>query len=184
MATTLDILVVPTYNKNTLAIMDNSSYDIAVVNPTITITMPNFDPVDLVFTENTTNVFNSEDLGLTASGEDLIALPDGVYTFNYHIDPTATYYVEKNFMRTEKIQETFDKAFMKLDIMDCDRAIKKQSMVDLNTVWFFIQASIAAANNCAIYEANSLYTEAAKLLNIFIKNNCGCSDNNYLTNFV
>ena len=183
MATTLDILVVPTYNKTTLAILDNSTYDIPIVNPTISVTMPTFDPVDIVFAENTTNVFDSEDLGLTGVGEDLIALPDGVYKFNYHIDPEATYYVEKYFMRTEQIQETFDAAFMKLDMMECDKAIKKQAKVDLNTIYFFIQGAIAAANNCAIYESTKLYVQAAKMLNSFLKNNCGCSGSNYVINF-
>jgi hypothetical protein len=72
---------------------------------------------------------------------------------------------------------------MQLDMMECDRAIKKQSKIDLSTVYFFIQASMAAANNCAVYEANTLYSQASKLLTSFIKNNCGCTSNNYLTSF-
>ena len=84
-------------------------------------------------------------------------------------------------MRVDRLQEKFDEAFMKLDMMECDRSIKAQSKVELTTVSFFINGAIAAANNCAIVEANKLYTQADKMLNNFIKKNCGCSGNNYPT---
>lgn len=86
-------------------------------------------------------------------------------------------------MRIEKIQEKFDAAFMKLDMMECDRAIKTQSKIDLNTISFFIQGSVSAANNCAIDESNKLYITANTMLNNFIRSNCGCSGNNYLISF-
>jgi hypothetical protein len=86
-------------------------------------------------------------------------------------------------MRVEKLQEKFDEAFMKLDMMECDRAIKTQQKVNLTSIYFFIQGSIAAANNCAIDEANRLYDQANRMLNNFIKNNCYCSGNNYVVNF-
>jgi hypothetical protein len=86
-------------------------------------------------------------------------------------------------MRVEQIQEKFDGAFMKLDMMECDRAIKTQAKVDLNSIYFFIQGAIAAANNCADVEAIKLYNQADMMLNNFIKNNCGCSGTNYVINF-
>ena len=87
-------------------------------------------------------------------------------------------------MRVEQIQETFDEAFMKLDMMECDLAIKQQQKVELNSIYYFIQGSIAAANNCAVDTANKLYTQASKMLSNFIKNNCGCSGSNYFNSFV
>jgi hypothetical protein len=86
-------------------------------------------------------------------------------------------------MRTAKIQEKFDSAFMKLDMMECDSAIRMQSKVTLNTIYYLIQGSIAAANNSAIDTANKLYAQADKMLDNFIKTNCGCSGNNYVNNF-
>ena len=86
-------------------------------------------------------------------------------------------------MRVEKLQEKFDGAFMKLDMMECDRAIKTQAKVDLTSIYFFIQGSIAAANNCAIQEATKLYNQADRMLDNFLKNSCGCSGNNYVINF-
>lgn len=182
----LDILVVPTYNTLTLGIADASTYPTnppVVSSPTITITVPSLGEVSLPFNVNDFNIFTSASLGLTTIGEPLLPLPDGVYYFKYTVAPAYENFVQKSFMRTEQIQEKFDKAFMKLDMMECDRAISTQAKVDLNSIYFFIQGSIAAANNCAVDEANKLYVQADKMLNNFLRNNCGCSGNNYVVNF-
>ncbi len=144
-----------------------------------------FPSVDIPFIPEDFNVLNSLILELTAADEDLVPIPDGIYTLTYSIAPSYVVgnFVVKTFMRTNKIQEKFDEAFMKLDMMECDKAIRKQSIVDLNTIYFFIQGAISAANNCAVQEANKLYNQAQKMLNNFIKNNCGCSGTNYITNF-
>jgi hypothetical protein len=67
--------------------------------------------------------------------------------------------------------------------MECDLAISTQQKVELNSIYFFIQGAIAAANNCAVATANKLYNQATKMLNNFSKNGCNCSGNNYVTNF-
>jgi hypothetical protein len=183
----LDLLVIPTYSKLTLGIADNSTYPTGVGAPTIqgatiVIGVPNFGNVTLPFNINSFNVFNSATLGLSAAGTSC-PIPDGVYTLNYSIYPNYLNYVNKSFIRTEILQESFDAAFMQLDMMECDMAIKKQDKVDLSTIYFFIQGAIAAANNCAIAESNKLYNQASKMLNNFMKNGCRCYGNNYLTNF-
>lgn len=183
MATTLDILVINTYNTETLGIADNSVYDIAISAPTIDITVPGEPVLALPFTPNDFNVFNSTSLGLTTVGDPLAPLPDGVYFLKYSIAPSTTYFVEKSIMRTALIQEKFDNAFMKLDMMECDSAIKTQSKVTLNSIYYLIQGSIAAANNAAVDTANKLYAQANRMLDNFIKTNCGCSGNNYVNNF-
>lgn len=183
MATTLDILVIPTYNVQTIGIADASTYDSTPVAATIEFTMPGFLPVSLPFNYNDFNVFNSTSLGISVVGEPLQPLPDGVWYIKYTITPAFTYFVEKSIMRTEAIQEKFDNAFMKLDMMECDSAIRTQSKVTLNTIYYLIQGSIAAANNCAVDTANKLYSQANRMLNNFISANCGCSGNNYIVNF-
>jgi len=182
----LDILVIPTYNTLTLGVADASTYDTnppVVTAPTIEITVPNFGVVSLPFTPNEFNIFNSTSLGLSAVGEPLIPLPDGIYYLKYTVSPAITYNVEKNIMRTELIQEKFDNAFMKLDLMECDSAIRTQAKVNLNSIYYMISGSIAAANNCAVDTANKLYMQADRMLNNFIRNNCGCTGNNYIINF-
>lgn len=181
----LDILVIPTLNTKTLGIADISTYPDSppVQSPTIEITVPGFGVSSLVFTPNDFNVFNSTSVGLTEVGEDLVALPDGAYTLKYSVEPAYLNYVEKTIYRVDQLQEKFDEAFMKLDMMECDQAIKKQSKVELNTIYFFIQGAIAAANNCAVDVANKLYIQASKQLSHFNKSGCGCSGTNYLVNF-
>jgi hypothetical protein len=178
----LDILVVPTYNTLTLGIADASTYPIspAVTSPIIQITVPNLGMVALPFSINDFNIFNSTSLGLSAVGAPLVPLPDGVYYLRYSVAPTYINYVDKTIIRVDHLQEKFDAAFMKLDMMECDLAIKKQQKVDLSSIYYFIQGAIAAANNCAVDTSNKLYKQANNMLNNFIKNGCQCSGNNYI----
>ena len=184
---TLDFLVINTYNTKTLGIADISVYDTDppnVSSPTMQITVPGFTtPVSVPFNVQDFNVYNSVILGLTTFPT-MSPLPDGVYFMKYSVSPANVNFVEKNIMRTEVIQEKFDSAFMKLDMMECDSAIRTQSKVTLNSIWYLIQGSIAAANNCAIDTANKLYKQANQQLDYFIANQCGCSGNNYINNFV
>jgi hypothetical protein len=181
----LDILVISTYNVLTLAIADASTYPDdppVVTSPTIEIDVPGFGITALPFVVNNLNIFTSSSLGITEAGNDQ-ALPDGIYRLKYSIAPAATNYVEKTILRVDRLQEKFDNAFLQLTMMECDRALKTQSSVTLNTINFFIQGAIAAANNCAEYESNKLYAQADNMLNSFLKSNCGCSGNNYQLNF-
>lgn len=181
----LDIIVVPTYNVFNIAIKDASVYptDPPVVSgATIEIDVPTFGIVSLPFLVGELNIFTSSNLGISPVGVSE-PLPDGIYRLKYSIAPNNVNYVEKTIMRTDKIQEKFDNAFMQLDMMECDRAIKMQSKVDLNSIYFFIQGSIASANTCAEVQSNKLYIQADRMLNNFIRNNCGCSGNNYQINF-
>lgn len=177
----LDFVVVPTYNVNTLMVFDSSTYPTnppVVVSPTIEITPPGFNVVSFPFLVNSYTIFNSSSLGITQLGVNQ-PLPDGIYYIKYSVSPAYENYVEKSIMRVDKLQEKFDEAFMTLDMMECDLAIKKQSKEDLSSIYFLIQGSIAAANNCAVFESNKLYKQADNLLNNFIKRDCGCSGRNY-----
>jgi hypothetical protein len=182
----LDFLVINTYNTQTLGVADISTYDTNppnVSSANMEITIPGFpDPVNVPFIPQDFNVYNSIILGLTDFPL-LAPLPDGVYFMKYSVAPATTYFREKNIMRTDRIQEKFDAAFMKLDMMECDQAIRTQAKVVLNSVWYMIQGSIAAANNCAIDTANKLYAQANRQLDYFIANQCGCTGNNYIINF-
>jgi hypothetical protein len=181
----LDILVVPTYSVFTLGVTDASVYPTnppVVSAPSIEIDIPGFGTKILPFVPNETNVFTSSNLGITEVGCNQ-PLPDGVYRLRYSVAPAYANYVEKTILRVDRLQEKFDNAFLQLNMMECDRALKTQSSVQLNTINFFIQGAIAAANNCAEYESNTLYAQADNMLNNFLKSNCGCSGNNYLINF-
>lgn len=182
----LDIVVLPTYNVYNMAVVDNSTYPTEppiITSPTIQISVPNFGLVTLDFEEQETNVFNSTDLGITTIGNEC-ALPDGIYTIKYSIFPhNSPYYVQKTIMRVDKLQEKFDSAFMQLDLMECDKAIKTQQMSNLMSIYFFIQGAVAAANNCATAKAGQLYSQADRMLDYLLNCDCGNFNNNFIINF-
>jgi hypothetical protein len=200
MANIYDILIIPTCDLNTLGIYDHSLITEHVTSPTYTIEVPGFETVTgLAFTQGALNIYDSIALGISSQIE---PLPDGIYCISYIVPSSGTttttttvvhslipppdlsnILAEKKWLRVEKLMEKFDKAFMKLDIMECDKALKKQAQVDLMSIYFFIQGAIASANNCAVVEATKLYQKADAMLNSFIGGNCGCSGNNYILNF-
>lgn len=174
----LDILVVETYSQYALSISDFSQYppNYTPVSPTIQITPPGFPTVTLEFTPNAINNFSSADLGINfLPSSDKSKLPDGIYTAKYTINPALQYHVEKTWIRVNQLQEMFDSAFMKMDMMECDNAIKKQAKIELDSIYYFIQGAIAAANQCAEKEALKMYNQAEKMLTKFITNNCNCN---------
>lgn len=181
----LDIIVVPTYNSLLLGITDASTYPTyhtSVLSPTIEINVPGFGMVILPFNVQDFNLYTSANLGITAVGISQ-PLPDGIYHLKYSVAPAYQNYVEKTIIRVDQLQEKFDEAFMTLDMMECDRAIKAQSKVELISISFMINGAIATANNCAVIEANKLYLQASKMLNNLLKSNCGCSGNNFKINY-
>jgi hypothetical protein len=189
MATTLNFLVINTYSTLTLGVADTSTYDSGPTGASMLITLPTGvttltggTTVTVPFTPNDYNVFNSATLQLSAVGV-TNPLPDGIYGLRYSIATPTTAPVSKSIMRTAKIQEKFDNAFMKLDMMECDMAIKTQQKVVLSSIYFLIQGSTAAANNLAYTQSAKLYQQANMMLDNFLLNNCGCSGNNYIVNF-
>jgi hypothetical protein len=181
----LDLIVPPSYSVNLLAVTDASIYPDdppLVSSPSIEIQVPTFGTKILPFVPLETNIFASDTLGITEAGCKQ-ALPYGIYHLKYSVAPAYLNYVEKTIMRIDKLQEKFDSAFLKLNMMECASELRTQSSVTLNTINFFIQGSLAAANNCAEKEALTLYNQASDMLDTFIKSNCGCTGNNYRVNF-
>lgn len=181
---TLDFLITPTYNVNTLAVADTSTYDEDPADPdspTLEISVPGFYSVVIPFVPEEVNVINSTILGLTETGQS--ALPDGVYVIRYSISPSYANFVEKSIMRVDKLMEEFDEAFLTLDIADCSGPIKKQDKIALDTIFYFIQGAVSAANNCATEEAVKLYNKASKLLRDFNRRGGECCGTNTLTKF-
>lgn len=174
----LDILLVETYSPYALSIADFSTYppSYTPVSPTIQITPPGFNTATLPFVPKAINTYKAEDLNITLGYSDIM-LPDGIYKLKYTINPATQYFVDKTFIRTYLLQEKFDTAFMKMDMMECDDAIKKQQKVELDTIYYFIQGAIAAANKCAEKEATKMYRQADKMLTQFITNKCRCNGN-------
>lgn len=176
----LDIVVVPVYDTRKIDVFDHSKYAAPPIEPTLEVHIPCQEKIVIDFVPNEHNILTSEVLGLTPVGAPIAPLPDGYYHLKYTIYPPLQNIVEYNFMRVDKLMEKFDSVFLSLDMMECDQKIKKQSKAELDTIYYFIQGSIAAANNCAEIEANKLYDKANSMLDKMIAKNCGCSGNNYI----
>lgn len=169
----LDIIVMPTYSPYTLAVGDYSQYPVgyAPSSPTIEITAPGYNKQAVSFVPKNLNLFNSTNMGITCEGQPESLLPDGLYTLKYTVAPAFTYFVTKTILRVDNIMERFDTAFMKLDITECDQAIKREQKIQLDTINYFIQCAIAAGNKCANKKAIQLYNQASKMLEKF-NNQC------------
>lgn len=183
-ALNLNIIIIPTFSVDSLTVLDISTYPDApfeAVSPTIEICVPGFDTVFLPFDINNFNTFTSSNFGITEPGVNQ-ALPDGMYHFKYSIYPSLENFVEKSIMRVDRLQEKFDEAFLSLEMMECDKAIKKQSMADLDTIYYLIQGAIASGNNCMNQQAMMLYKKATNMLKHFMNGGCGCNGgNNFVT---
>lgn len=188
----LDIQIVPTYCIKTINIFDNSTYDLIAPDdtmpelntPELEITIPNgFDPAIIVFVPNTYNILDSETLGITEEGEDPLPLPDGIYIFKYSVIPRHINVVEKSIFRVDALMEKYDVAFMTLDMMQCDQALKRQEKLDLNEIYYLIQGAISSANNCAYDQALALYAKANSLLTRFQSRSKCCNNGSFIANF-
>ncbi len=166
----LNLLYLDTHDVNTLAVADASFYesDFNIINPTLEITPPGFVVHTAPFTEKTIEVFNSNTTGITCDGCELAQLPDGIWKLKFSITPANVYYVEKTFLRTNQIYAKLDTIFLRMDFMTCDSQIKLEDKQTLDTIEFFIEGAIAAANNCLNKEAMNLYNKANKMLDELI----------------
>jgi hypothetical protein len=173
----LDLLLIDTHSAKSIGIADFSQYPTgySIVSPTLEIVASGFPPVTIPFTTNSINIFTSSNLNITCVGGELDDLPDGIYTIKYSIAPAYEHNVTRTFLRIEHIQEKFDTAFMKLDILQCDGPLRHQKEEELNSIYYYIQEAIACANKCAPELALKLYKKADKMLNYFIQHKCNCN---------
>lgn len=172
----LDLLYMDTHSKYTMAIGDASSYPtgFTISTPTIEIVVPGYNSITLPFVAQSIQVYNAATLGLNCvdSNCTTFPLPDGIYNVKYSIYPAYTYYVQKTFIRVSALQEKLDEVYLKMELMECDRALEEQDRKLLDTIQAFIDGAIAAANNCANKLAMELYRKAQKMMENYTKNRC------------
>lgn len=171
----LDILPLDTHNVQTLGLADISYYPqgLGVVSPTIEIFPPTYNKVVQPFAYRSVTIYNSNILGLTCTDEDcdLIDLPDGVWKVKYSIAPAYENFVEKTFMRTEKIQQLWGEAFLSVDLF-CKQRPPEALKAELDDIWYLIQGAIADANECNEIAAMNKYRLAMSMLKAFKQNQC------------
>lgn len=176
MVSRLSFNIVDTHDFKSLGIVDTSWYnpDITIETPTIEILPPGYVySASPFFMIKALNIYNSNGLGITKASceEELIDLPDGLWKIRYSICPNDKLFIERFFLRTDKIMCRYTQAFLNLDLNNCDNPIQKDKKKKLDEIEFYITGSIAAANNQNAKLASDLYKKADKLLDRYLKNN-------------
>lgn len=171
MIPTLDLHFPNNHSLKTLAIVDISSYpsNFTVKNPTIEITAPSFPKKNLFFHTNSFNIYNSKVLDLSCGTCEYTELPDGIWTVKYSVSPAATNFVERTFLRVDKLKVRMEEVFLKVDIDQCDSNIKWQNLELINQIETYIEGAIAAANTCNNIMAMKFYTIASKMITNLLK---------------
>lgn len=177
MVSKLNFNIVDTHDFKTLGVVDTSWYnpDITVETPTIEILPPGYTvAASPFFMIKALNVYNSNGLGITRASceEELVDLPDGLWKIKYSICPNDKLFIERFFLKTDKIQCKYNKAFLSLDLENLSDSKQQQKRKDLNEIEIFLNGSIAAANNQNAKLASDLYKKADNLLNRF--GQCDC----------
>lgn len=184
MITKLGINIIDTHDFKTLGLLDVSQYNpnIVVEQATIEIFPPGFSlAASPYFMFGALNVYNSNGLGLTRASceEELVNLPDGIWKIKYSICPNDKLFIEKIFLKTDKLRCKFNQAFLTLDL-SCDSDLtdsnNKKKLKKIQEIEQYIQGAIAASNQENAKLATDLYKKADQLLDKLVqaKNFCGC----------
>lgn len=179
----LDILLLDTHNLGTLGVADVSQYPtgFTITSPSLEIIPPSFPVSTKSFTPNSLNIFNADDAGVGCSDPTGVKceIPDGYWQLKYTVAPAQTYFVQKSFMRTNRLQRLLGQAFLSIDLDKCDEVIKAQDMAQIDQINYYLQSSIAAGNECNAKLAIDLYNIAYRMTNQLLKDKC-FGGNNFL----
>ena len=172
----LDFNLIDTHDPLTIGIADTSVYPstFTIVNPTLQITPPGFNLVSLPYTKNTAVFLNSNQLNLTCVTDPslLSILPDGIWTVSISVSPSITYNKTKTFLRTINLQQEFGKAFLKTNLTQCSQDVRVEQMKVIDEISYYIDAAVAAANQCNNVLAMNLYQTANTMLVNFVNASC------------
>lgn len=159
----LNITLVDTYSLDTIGFADISDYKgLVIKNPSFEISAPGFNKVNVFFTPESVNIYNSADLGM---GCDTVQIPDGLYTVKYSANNE---FVEKVFFRTLGLWTLFT-TFV-ISISDCN--CPPQNRSDISEIMLLINGAAASADQCDIVSATKKYRKAEELIERLKKCNC------------
>jgi hypothetical protein len=178
MISRLSFDIIDTHDFKTLGILDTTWYnpDIKVETPTIEIIPPGYTIVASPFYMiKGLNIYNSNGLGITRASceEDLVDLPDGIWRVKYSICPNDKLFIERFFLKTDKIWCRYTQAFLTLDLKNAESKKDVERKKKLNEIEFYINGAIAASNNQDAKNAIDLYNKAEKALSRFFSD-CNC----------
>lgn len=181
MISRLNLNIIDTHDFKTLGILDTSWYNslIKIEDEKLEIMPPGYSNyVSPVFIPKSLNIYNSNSVGITrASCEDeLIDLPDGIWKVRYSICPNDKLFIEKFFLKTDKLKCKYTQAFLSLDLKCSDCSGDKEKRRLLDQVEFYMKGAIAASNDQNAKDAHDLYVKADKMLSSYLQDKglCGC----------
>lgn len=171
---TLDFEIIPTGNPKTLVFLDSSDYFREPERPLLEITLPGYSKYFLVnITARRLNTFNSNTIGLTdlLNNDQLVTLPDGIYTYKYKICPYDETYKVKKVFRTTLIEQELNDLFLQIE--NPENITFDEKLFEYRLVEIF--SAIAGAQGVANKDekkANSFYKVAKSLINEFKEGIC------------
>lgn len=169
----LDFTIIDMHDPRFLGVLDLSKIPagFTVVSPSIEIEPPQFSKSINLHSFNVLTAFNSSSLNITCEDENgqVANLPDGLWNIKISVAPAFQYFAEKSFMRVDAILLAWEKALLKSDIKEKDLSVSKQDKIYLDDIKFFIDGSVAAANQCDYNRAVQLYDLAKSLLDKYNK---------------
>lgn len=174
----LDFQVLDTKDPRILPIFDSSIWGHIENKPAIIeIILPGEkNPIVHYFNKKQINIFNSINLNLNCidecGGEELLDLPDGVYTITLKGSPDD-FFMTRKYLRTNLLQLELDKAFIRLNLL-CDKGELSELKL-LTDITLLIRAAEANVRFDNIGMASKLYTKSRDLLEQ-LKNCKGCVD--------
>ncbi len=166
--TVLDIQLIDTNDVLTLGIVDLSIYPHPgnVTSPSLQITPPAYPTINVSFTPESINIYNSTHLNVNCP--DKVPLDDGEYTFIYSQGGQT---ITKTFFRVTNIKCGYSQAVLKVDT-DCCGKQNTEFQRKLQNIKLLIEGCIASSNQCDSLGAYNKYTAARKLLSNI--NTCNC----------
>lgn len=175
--TKLSFSVIDTHSCHTFGIADLSYYNPLqeIKNATLQVITPFDDEaVEVRYNKNSITILNSNNLKITnvLDTDNLVELPDGLYTAKMSICPEDQFYFEKSWFRTCQLECKYNKALLKLDISECSTCFDKDKLAQLQRTNIYIQGIKANVENCNIAQAKKLYSAASKILENIL--NCNC----------
>lgn len=179
MISRLDFNIVDTHDFKTIGIVDTSWYnpDIVIKDATIEIFPPGYTyAASPFFMTKALNIYNSNGLGLTKASceEALVDLPDGLWKIKYSICPNDKLFIEKVFLKVDKIMCRYTQAFLNLDLSDLENSKQKETKRKIDEAEFYLIGAVAASNNKNYKLASDNYKKAAKILGKLEDGSCGC----------
>ena len=145
----INFTIIPTSDDKSIVFADNSDYYKLPESPILEIVLPGFNKIFTVNIEPSKfNVLNSNLIGLTSilKTNNLVSLPDGIYTLTYKICPYEYFNITKYYLKTDSLEKDLADVFNKIKI-DSDITEHFEFKKQVMDIMVLIESAKACVNN-------------------------------------